>query len=295
MNSENLINIRVWGDYACFTRPEMKVERVSYPICTPSAARGILEAIFWEPQMYYLIDTITVIKKGRWFNFRRNEVTAVTSIKEAQSWMVGKSPVKYISAGGGASDAAQRNMLALADVEYLITAEVRTTKLHDATRFNLQKYLNEIKRRASKGKCYHRPALGCREFAADFDWVEDVQTTMASRAVELRPSDKDWKRIWQEEDVGLMLYDVFDVGEREKGFRWFTDEELARSRAEKKPDAKGKSRLKKRNTSNDSIAFFEGTAITPRASFFYAKIKDSQMDCHPDRVRIIPEKRKGVI
>ncbi len=295
MNSQNRINIRVWGDYACFTRPEMKVERVSYPICTPSAARGILEAIFWEPQMYYLIDTITVIKKGRWFNFRRNEVTAVTSIKEAQSWMTGKTPVKYISAGGGAPDAAQRNMLALADVEYLVTAEVRTTKLHDATRFNMQKYLNEIKRRASKGKCYHRPALGCREFAADFDWVEDVQATMERRAIEVRPNDKDWKRIWPEEDIGLMLYDVFDVCEREEGFRWFTDEELARSRAEKKPDAKGKSRLKKRSVSKESISFFEGTAITPCASFFYAKIKDSQMDCHPDRVRIIPEKRKGVI
>ena len=114
MNPANLITIRVWGDYACFTRPEMKVERVSYPICTPSAARGILEAIYWEPQMYYVIDTITVIKKGRWFNFRRNEVTSVISLKEAQSWMAGRTPVKHISAGGGAPDAAQRNMLGLA-------------------------------------------------------------------------------------------------------------------------------------------------------------------------------------
>ena len=119
MNPSSLVTIRVWGDYACFTRPEMKVERVSYPICTPSAARGILEAIYWEPQMYYVIDTISVIKKGRWFNFRRNEVTSVISLKEAQSWMAGKTPIKYISAGGGAPDAAQRNMLGLADVEYL--------------------------------------------------------------------------------------------------------------------------------------------------------------------------------
>lgn len=295
MNLPNRITIRVWGDYACFTRPEMKVERVSYPICTPSAARGILEAIFWEPQMYYLIDTVSVIKKGRWFNFRRNEVTAVTNIREAHSWMSGKTPVKYISAGGGAPDAAQRNMLALADVEYLITAEVRTSRLHDSTRFNLQKYLNEVKRRAQKGKCYHRPALGCREFAADFDWVEDVQATMERRAVEVRPNDKDWKRIWPEEDIGLMLYDVFDVNEREEGFRWFTDEEIARTRSERIPATKGKATLQKRSVSNDSISFFEGTAITPRASFFYAQIKDSRMDCHPDRVRIIPEKRKGVI
>ena len=84
MKTENLVSIRVWGDFACFTRPEMKVERVSYPIMTPSAARGVLEAIFWEPQMYYLIHQIAVIRhttggreygKGRWVSFRRNEVT----------------------------------------------------------------------------------------------------------------------------------------------------------------------------------------------------------------------------
>ena len=68
----NLVTVRVWGDFACFTRPEMKVERVSYPVMTPSAGRGILEAIFWEPQMYYVIDAIRVVKRGRWFSFRRN-------------------------------------------------------------------------------------------------------------------------------------------------------------------------------------------------------------------------------
>src|SRR5215813_6622989 len=67
------LELKVWGEWACFTRPEMKVERVSYPVMTPSAARGVLEAIFWEPQMYYLIDTIRVVKRGRWFSFRRNE------------------------------------------------------------------------------------------------------------------------------------------------------------------------------------------------------------------------------
>jgi len=297
MNTPNLINIRVWGDYACFTRPEMKVERVSYPICTPSAARGILEAIYWEPQMYYVIDSITVIKKGRWFNFRRNEVTSIISLKETQSWMAGRTPVKHISAGGGAPDAAQRNMLGLADVEYLITAEVRTTKLHDATRFNLKKYLEEIERRASKGKCYHRPAFGCREFAADFEWVQDVQETLEKRAAEVRvdKEDKDWRKIWIEEDLGLMLYDVFDVDQREDGFRWFTEHELKGILHEQKSDAAKPPRIKKNTSSDSAIKYFEGTAITPRASFFHAKIKDSRMDCHPDRVKIIPKRGKEVI
>jgi CRISPR-associated protein Cas5d len=297
MNPQNLITIRVWGDYACFTRPEMKVERVSYPICTPSAARGILEAIYWEPQMHYIIDTITVIKKGRWFNFRRNEVTAVISLKEAQSWMSGKASVKYISAGGGAADAAQRNMLALADVEYLITAEVRPTRLHDSTRFNIKKYLEEIERRASKGKCYHRPAFGCREFAADFEWVQDVQETLGKRAAEVRADkeDKDWKGIWAEEDLGLMLYDVFDVTQREEGFRWFTEAELKTILPEQKSSAVKSPKTKQRTSPDSSIKYFEGTAIVPRASFFHAKIKDSQMDCHPERVKIIPERRKEVI
>ena len=110
MNS-NLVTVRVWGDFACFTRPEMKVERVSYPVMTPSAARGILEAIFWEPQMYYLIDAIRIIKRGRWLSFRRNEVINVISLDSAKTWMKMPEKVTPIRAGGGASDGTQRNML----------------------------------------------------------------------------------------------------------------------------------------------------------------------------------------
>lgn len=288
MNPSNRVTIRVWGDYACFTRPEMKVERVSYPICTPSAARGILEAIYWEPQMYYVIDTIFVIKKGRWFNFRRNETTSTINLGKANSWMMGNSPVEHIAAGGGAKDAAQRNMLALADVEYLITAEVRTTRLHDTSRFNIKKYLEEIKRRASSGKCYHRPAFGCREFAVDFDWVEDPKVTLSQRAAEVRADkkDNDWTKIWPEEDIGLMLYDVFDVGQREEGFRWLAAEEIQSSVA---------AQLAGKEKTLEKVKEFEGTAITPRAFFFHALIKDSQMDCHPERIRIIPDKRREVV
>ncbi len=110
MNNSNLITLRVWGDFACFTRPEMKVERVSYPVMTPSAARGILEAVFWEPQMYYLIDSIRVVKRGQWISIRRNEVTRVISLDSAKTWMHSPEKTSPIQAGGGAEDGTQRNM-----------------------------------------------------------------------------------------------------------------------------------------------------------------------------------------
>ena len=235
MPTKNRVTIRVWGDYACFTRPEMKVERVSYPIMTPSAARGVLEAIFWEPQMFYVIDRIAVVKKGHWFNFRRNEVSAVISMDSAKSWMRGKTKVKFIEAGGGAADSQQRNMLALADVEYLITAEVRLTTRHNPAKDNLGKYLDEVRKRASRGKCFHRPALGCREFAADFDWVEpDAITTFKLEK-------------WESEDLGLMLYDVFDHEHRE-------------------------------------VATDDDPHVRPGAMFFRAAIVNAVLDCHPDRI-----------
>ncbi len=184
MNS-NTVTIRVWGEYACFTRPEMKVERVSYPVMTPSAARGVLEAIFWEPQIYYLIDAIRVIRRGRWFSFRRNEVISVISLDSAKTWMKAPEKVSPIQAGGGAPDGTQRNMLALQDVEYLITAEVRLTEIGQDEPHGLPKYLEEIKRRARSGKCFHRPALGVREFAADFEYEEDPQAALERRASEI--------------------------------------------------------------------------------------------------------------
>jgi CRISPR-associated protein Cas5d len=220
----------------------MKVERVSYPIITPSAARGVLEAIFWEPQMCYIIDKIAVVKKGSWFSFRRNEVSAVISMDAAKSWMRGKTPVKFIEAGAGAEHMQQRNMLALADVEYLITAEVRLTKRAKPPRDNLGKYLDEVRRRASRGKCFHRPALGCREFAADFDWVDpDSNIKLAN---------------WPEEDLGLMLYDVFDHESRE-------------------------------------IASDDDPHVRPSTVFFRASVSNAVLDCHPERIpdRIVRQRR----
>ncbi len=202
----NLVHLRVWGDFACVTRPEMKAERVSYPILTPSAARGVLEAIYWEPQMHYLIDSIGVIKRGSWFSFRRNEVKKVVSMREAARAMEGGPTMASIRAGGGAEDATQRGMLALADVEYLISAEIRLTDRADPPGDSPEKYRGQFARRARAGKCTHRPCLGMREFDAHFEFVED------RRSVVLGVDQ------WAEaEDLGLMLYDVFDPRLRRSG------------------------------------------------------------------------------
>lgn len=203
----NQVSIRVWGDFACMTRPELKGERASYEVLTPSAARGVLEAIYYEPQMYYLIHEIGVVKRGRWFSFRRNEVKRVVSIREAQRAMAGGALLAPIQAGGGAADATQRGMLALADVEYFITAEIRLTDRAEPPRDSVEKYRGMFERRARSGKCHARPYLGCREFDAFFEWVDDPT------AISLDLSD--WSAT--DVDLGLMLYDVFDPRARSSG------------------------------------------------------------------------------
>jgi CRISPR-associated protein Cas5d len=277
--TDNLVTVRVWGDFACFTRPEMKVERVSYPVMTPSAARGILEAIFWEPQMYYLIDAIRVVKRGHWFSFRRNEVINVISLDSAKTWMKAPDKVTPIQAGGGAPDGTQRNMLALEDVEYLITAEVRLTELGKRNN-NLPKYLEEIKRRAQSGKCYHRPALGVREFAADFGWEEDAQSALERRTTEL---ESDWRPY--EEELGLMLYDVFAVHGRAEGFRWLSPEETEVLQGQRQAESKKLSAAARRGATKASQLHYEGRLVKPEAMFFHASVRTSKLDCHPERVR----------
>lgn len=265
---KNLVNVRVWGDYACFTRPEMKVERVSYPLMTPSAARGILEAIFWKPQMFYLIDSIKVIKRGVWTSFRRNEVTKRISLSQAKSAMAGTGEISTIKAGGGADDATQRNMLALQNVEYIITAEVCLSELGKYQKQVLSKYKDEIERRIKGGKCFHRPSLGVREFSAEFDWVDN-------------PNDYSSESLWNEQ-LGLMLYDVFSHQERAVGFRFLDGEDYANEYVplfaiESNKKTKGK-------------PLTDGVLVKPSASFYLAEIKDSVMDCHPDRTKIIQMK-----
>lgn len=281
MKPANLVTLRVWGDFACFTRPEMKVERVSYPVMTPSAARGVLEAIFWEPQMYYLIDSIHVIKRGRWISIRRNEVTKVISLDSAKTWMREPKKTSVIQAGGGAADGTQRNMLALQDVEYLITAEVRLTPLAQPPRDNLAKYLREIEGRARSGKCFHRPGLGMREFAADFDWEPDAEAALLRKTAEIGQAAT------INEPLGLMLYDLFDHRERAAGFRWLTPEEESRQASEFEQSLVGlrageQTRRRQAQVANRPRS--TSAPIKPRPLFFQASLKNSRLDCHPDRV-----------
>lgn len=287
----NLITLRVWGDFACFTRPEMKVERVSYPVMTPSAARGILEAVFWEPQMFYLIDSIRVVKRGRWVSFRRNEVTKVISLDSAKTWMNAPEKTTPIQAGGGADDGTQRNMLALQDVEYLITAEVRVTPLANRPEDKLEKYLDEIERRARAGKCFHRPGLGMREFAADFEWEPDADAAQARRTTELGRIAEPFN-----EDLGLMLYDVFDHEERALGFRWLHPEEEAQQALEFDQSLAGLKKgdqTKRRKEFTTNRSRWTNPPIKPQPSFFHASIEKSILDCHPDRIRILTPQTGG--
>lgn len=294
--TQNLFSVRVWGDYACFTRCELKIERVSYPIMTPSAARGILEAIFWKPQMFYLIDSIRVVKKGVWTSFRRNEITKRISLSQAKSAMSGTGEISTIKAGGGAEDATQRNMLALQDVEYIITAEVCLSDLGKHQSQVLPKYKEEIERRVRAGKCFHRPSLGVREFTADFDWELNADEALERRldeniaeyaklhsltiseVVKKYPKKNGLER-FTEKNLGLILYDVFSHKERAVGFKFLDGEDYANnyvplfaSELPKKKNAK---------------PLTDGLLVKPSASFFRAEIKDNVMDCHPNRVEII--------
>ena len=281
MTPDNRVTLRVWGDFACFTRPEMKVERVSYSVMTPSAARAVLEAVFWEPEMYYLIDTIRIVRRGKWFSCRRNEVINVVSIDSAKQWVKAPEKVSPIHAGGGAPDGTQRNMLALEDVEYLVTAEVRLSDLADRSRCNIPKYLEQIRRRASSGKCFYRPYLGVREFAANFEFVEDADAAFVSSEAEPIPY----------EPLGLMLYDVFDWRQFQKGFKWLKPEDLAAARAQFEAGIAGLNKGERtkalKSYDADPTRRFAGVAIEPKPSFFQAEIRANAMHCHPKDVKIL--------
>ncbi|HJK78522.1 MAG TPA: type I-C CRISPR-associated protein Cas5c [Methanocorpusculum sp.] len=188
------IKLKVWGDYACFTRPEMKVERVSYDTITPSAARGILEAIHWKPAIRWVIDEIQVTKPIAFSNIRRNEVSSVISKANVNSL------IKTVSETGTGVPfyqdpnkvRQQRATLMLKDVEYVISAHFELTK--NATPDDTQeKHYNIFLRRARKGQCFHRPYFGCREFPVNFELLED-QTPPPP--------------IKEDRDLGWMLYDI---------------------------------------------------------------------------------------
>lgn len=176
------LKVKVWGEYACFTRPELKVERVSYPVMTPSAARGVLEAIFWKPEMEWRVRQIDVLKEIRHFSILRNEVNSKAAASTARGWAE--------AAGGyfAEDDRAQRHTLALRDVAYVIHADI-ILKPHANS--DVAKYRDQFRRRVSKGQCYHMPYLGCREFAASFGEPDGESP------------------IWLTDDIGLMLLDLY--------------------------------------------------------------------------------------
>lgn len=188
------IRLRVWGERACFTRPEMKVERVSYDVITPSAARGILEAIHWKPAIRWHIDHIHVLKPIRFESIRRNEVggkLSPTSVTKAMK--VGRTAglATYVD-----EDRQQRAATVLRDVCYLIEAHFELTDRAGAED-PVGKHLDIFNRRARKGQCFHAPCLGVREFPASFELLEpDAELPEPESGT---VTDK---------DLGWMLHDI---------------------------------------------------------------------------------------
>ena len=187
--------LEVWGDMACFTRPELKVERVSYDVITPSAARAIFEAIFWKPAIHWQITKIEILNPITWTSVRRNEVGAVA----------GKTPI-YIE-----DKRQQKNSLLLKDVRYRIWAKMEYSsvakRMAEDDLFthkpgndeNPMKYYQMFERRASKGQCFNQPYLGTREFSAAFRLVDTVSETLTPALSPEQGGDR---------DLGIMLYDM---------------------------------------------------------------------------------------
>ena len=183
------VKVKVWGEYALFSRPEMKVERCSYDVITPSAARGILEAIYWHPGMKWAIDKIYVQKPVQFTSIRRNEVKSKISSNNVLPVYNGADKPLYISTK---SDIVQRASLLLRDVSYVIEAHFEMTE-KAVESDNTGKFKDIIMRRLKRGECYHTPYFGCREFPANFCLCEDEKIETAYSG---------------EKDLGFMLYDM---------------------------------------------------------------------------------------
>ena len=183
------VRLKVWGDCACFTRPEMKVERVSYDVMTPSAARGILEAVYWKPAIRWVIERIRVLNPIRFDTIRRNEVAGKLPLRNvAVAMRDGTTPVQIFVD----EDRQQRAALVLRDVAYVVEASFDFTGDED---HNTAKHKEMFERRVAKGQCFHRPYLGCREFPAQFEPVEGLPP----------PPHESLKG---ERDLGFMLHDI---------------------------------------------------------------------------------------
>jgi len=179
-----MLEVKVWGDWACFTRPENKAERVSYDVMTPSAARGVLEAIFWKPEFRWGVREILILRPIRHFSIVRNEVSNAVSVQAAHGWQ--KSNAHYYA--NGDRHRAQRHSLILRDVAYLIRAQIVLASHATDPVF---KYRDQFRRRVQRGQCHQIPYLGMREFSAYF-----------------APPDGNETPIPVTDDLGRILFDI---------------------------------------------------------------------------------------
>ena len=184
------VRVRLWGDYALFSRPEMKVERCSYDVMTPSAARGMLEAIYWHPGMRWVIDKIYVRKPIQFTSIRRNEVKSKVLAGNALTAVNGGGKPLYISSK---EEIVQRASILLRDVEYVVEAHFEMTP-KAVPGDNEGKFKDIIMRRLRRGECYHQPYFGCREFPVHFELCEEETTSCYA--------------VVPEKDLGFMLYDM---------------------------------------------------------------------------------------
>lgn len=184
------VKVEVWGEYGLFTRAEMKVERVTYDLITPSAARGILESVFWHPGLSWKIDKIYVLSPIEFTNIRRNEVKSKASCSKAKAVMNGGKTELFINTK---DDIQQRAAVVLRKPHYVIEAHFDLNENANSSD-NAGKFQDIIKRRLKKGQCYHNPYLGCREFPAKFRLYEFETVPTAYANVE--------------KDLGYMLYDM---------------------------------------------------------------------------------------
>ncbi|WP_232544408.1 type I-C CRISPR-associated protein Cas5c [Streptomyces buecherae] len=188
--------MEVAGALACFTRPELKVERVSYPVISPSAAVGLLEAIFWKPEFRYAVTAIEVLKPIEWISVRRNEVKSVVTAQEVAA--LRRQPGRRYDVE---KDRDQRNALLLRDVAYRIRAQI--VMADHARGVPEEKYREQMRRRVDKGACFSQPFLGCREFSASF-----------GPATEAVPIGRD-------EELGVMLHSIVYRKDGGEEYRWF--------------------------------------------------------------------------
>lgn len=188
------VKVEMWGEYASFNRPELKSERYSYEVPTPSAVRGALEGIFWHPGLKWIVDKIYVLSPIEFTNIRRNEVKSKIKASSVKSAMLGKnSDMLYINT---TTDIQQRANTVLKNVHYVVEAHFEMTENKSPTD-NPGKFQDQIKRRLKSGRCYHQPYFGCREFPVRFrEWEFEIVPTINVT-----------------KDLGFMFYD-FDYSDK---------------------------------------------------------------------------------